>query len=356
MTSPKPMSDGRSAVGRSYAQIRQAPLQIVHIAGMFMRIWSIYALYFHLLQRESVIVYIFACLLSASIIFLMLQKPWKGRPLSNSQVIPSVINGGILALYFVFWTKGLKSCGPLIAILAEYAGAVLGVLSAVVYGRKVNIWKKIGGLFAMIVAFYFVSLGWTRGTQSPLYTIEAELEIAREKNLGIKKMLIPILAGIFSALRRVIARRVSLKNQLKRRLHAITVASAACFMFPLAIWDIIMGSGNDAFNIHFLSWPYLSMVTFGIIFIFYIDNMAEERLHLVFSSPRHLVIASGCVIMLEMMHKMDFSLIGFLICSSILGFGIMEATSLERLKRDTVPQHVSDAVFQNEPEGSTLPL
>ena len=28
------------------------------------------------------------------------------------------------------------------ALLAEYAGAVLGVLSAALYGRKVNIWKK----------------------------------------------------------------------------------------------------------------------------------------------------------------------------------------------------------------------
>lgn len=29
------------------------------------------------------------------------------------QVVPSVINGGITALYFILWGKGLKSCGPL---------------------------------------------------------------------------------------------------------------------------------------------------------------------------------------------------------------------------------------------------
>lgn len=28
------------------------------------------------------------------------------------QVVPSVINGGITALYFILWGKGLKSCGP----------------------------------------------------------------------------------------------------------------------------------------------------------------------------------------------------------------------------------------------------
>lgn len=29
------------------------------------------------------------------------------------QVVPSIINGGITALYFILWGKGLKSCGPL---------------------------------------------------------------------------------------------------------------------------------------------------------------------------------------------------------------------------------------------------
>nr|GMC67794.1 zinc transporter 5 [Ipomoea batatas] len=60
----------------------------------------------------------------------------------------------------------------------------------------------------------------------------------------MKEMLIPIFAGILSALKRVIARRVSLKNQLKRRLNAITIASATCFLFPIAMWDMIIGSSS----------------------------------------------------------------------------------------------------------------
>lgn len=28
------------------------------------------------------------------------------------QVVPSVVNGGIMALYFVLWGKGLKASGP----------------------------------------------------------------------------------------------------------------------------------------------------------------------------------------------------------------------------------------------------
>ena len=46
------------------------------------------------------------------------------------------------------------------------------------------------------------------------------------------------------------------------------------------------------------------------------------RLHMVFSSPRHLMVAGGCIIILEIVYKMNFSLLGFLICSAFWGFGI----------------------------------
>ncbi|KAL0920194.1 hypothetical protein M5K25_009314 [Dendrobium thyrsiflorum] len=236
-------------------------------------------------------------------------------------------------------------------LLTEYAGAVLGVLSALFYGRRVNIWKKVGGLFAMSASFYFLSIGWATSN-----SISSERVDKAKQSLGFKEIAAPIVAGVLSALRRVMARRVSLKNQLKRRLHAITVASAACFLFPLAMWDTILGSeSNSIANLQFMSWAYLSSIFFGIVFIFYIDNLAEERLHLVFSSPRHLMVATGCIIVMEMSYKMDFSLLGFLICSSVLAFGIFEATSLERLRSSVDAQEISDGTFENNLQMSSLP-
>ncbi|RYR71977.1 hypothetical protein Ahy_A02g006186 [Arachis hypogaea] len=91
----------------------------------------------------SVVLFLFACIAPAAILFLILQKPWKGMPLSNTQVVPSIINGAITALYFVLWGKGLRSYGPVRAILSEYSGAVLGVLSALLYGRRSNLYKKV---------------------------------------------------------------------------------------------------------------------------------------------------------------------------------------------------------------------
>ncbi|CAM8987785.1 unnamed protein product [Rhodiola kirilowii] len=246
-------------------------------------------------------------------------KPWKGRPLSNTQVIPSVINGAITALYFILWGKSLKSIGPQRTILAEYSGAVLGVLSGVLYGRRGHMLKKLGGLIAMLASFYFLSQGWS--------------------------------------MTQVIARRVSLKNQFKRRLHAITIASATCFLFPVAMWDIIIGSTtNRDMNMPFSLWAYSSFILFGIVLTFYVDSIAEERLHMVFSSPRHLMVAGGCIIVLETLYKTDFSLPGFLVCSMILGFGIYQATSLEHTRKDSFQRgDLSNGSISSTMEMSSLP-
>ncbi|XP_004516665.1 uncharacterized protein [Cicer arietinum] len=356
MMSPNHLSDDRGSPPNHF---RHTPLQIIHVVANFLRIWSIYSMFRYLSQTgASVVLFLFTCLAPASILFLILQKPWKGRPLSNTQVVPSIINGFITTLYLVLWGKGLKSCGPVRAILGEYSGAVLGVLSAVLYGRRGHLWKKIGGLIAMCASFYLLSEGWATATYSPFsWEDRDESEAQTEQVLGLKQMLIPIIAGILSALRRVIARRVSIKNQLKRRLHALTIASATCFMFPIAMWDVIIGSPSESNGkLPFSAWAFFSTILFGNIVIFYADSIAEERLHMVFSSPRHLMAASACIIVMEIVYKMDFSLTGFVICSLILGFGIYEATALERSKKDSIRNSkLSSGEFDNPTDMSSLP-
>lgn len=317
------------------------PLQAIHIFGRFMRLWSVYATYQYLTQTGiAIVLFMFICLLSSSAIFLAIQRPWKGRPLSTSQVVASVINGGITALYFVLWGKGLESCGPVRTVLAEYAGAMLGVLSAFLYGRRGHIWKKVGGLSAMIASFYFLSQGWAMTSYSPFSlkgSSEVDVVMHEEGKVGLQRMIIPVFAGILSALRRVVARRVSLKTQWKRRLHAVTIASATCFIFPFAIWQSTFGS-NKSEGDNSLSpfWAYSSTVLFGIVLTYYVDAFVEDRLHLIASSPKHLMVTAGCIIVLEVFYRTDFSLLGFLICSSILGLGMFEATSLDRTRRGLV--------------------
>ena len=71
---------------------RSTPLQVINILGNFVRIWSVYSLYSHLSSTgDSIVGFIFSCLVPASVIFLILQKPLKGRPLPNSQVCVHIL-------------------------------------------------------------------------------------------------------------------------------------------------------------------------------------------------------------------------------------------------------------------------
>ena len=118
---------------------------------------------------------------------------------------------------------------------------------------------QVGGLIAMAASFYFLSQGWAMATYSPFYILlfiyyciyvnfgimlnfslswitflflcfwattqachcelnlelpfkdSLDSEVETEEVLGVMDMAVPIFAGILSALRRVIARRVSLK-------------------------------------------------------------------------------------------------------------------------------------------------
>ncbi|KAG6509675.1 hypothetical protein ZIOFF_027675 [Zingiber officinale] len=91
--------------------------------------------------------------------------------------------------------------------------------------------------------------------------------------------------------------------------------------------------------------------------------MVYHGLHLVFSSPRHLMISGGGIIIMEILYQMDFSLMGFVICCSILGFGmlqslscIFEATSLGRFRRGSLDsQPGSEGALQENIQMSPLP-
>jgi hypothetical protein len=60
-------------------------------------------------------------------------------------------------------------------------------------------------------------------------------------------------------------RSMHLQNQLKRRLYAITIASATCFLFPFAVWDTILVStyrlrliylcGRE--DLHLITWNHM---------------------------------------------------------------------------------------------------
>lgn len=52
------------------------------------------------------------------------------------------------------------------------------------------------------------------------------------------------------------------------------------------------------------------------------------RLHIVMASPKHLLVTGGGIIVLELLYGKDFSLLGFIICVSVLGLGEFSAAPL----------------------------
>lgn len=66
---------------------RGLQLQAIHGVGRFLRLFSVYVVYQYLMgAKGSVVVFTFGTLLGSALLFFAIQKPWKGRPLSQNQV------------------------------------------------------------------------------------------------------------------------------------------------------------------------------------------------------------------------------------------------------------------------------
>ncbi|KAG0595927.1 hypothetical protein M758_UG210200 [Ceratodon purpureus] len=319
---------------------KMAPMHVIHIVGRCLRLVSVYAAYHYVIaQGVSLTFFVFVCLLGSAAVFSALQRPWQGRPLPNSLLGPAVVNGGIMAFSLLLWANGLRNCGPVRTILGEYAGAVLGALSTLLFSRNGLVWRRIGGLLAMCAAYYFLSQGWAMSSYSPFSfgsTDVKEVSVKDEEGLiKSSSMLLPAFSGILAAIRRIISRRVSTKNHAKKRLHAVTVAAASCFIFPFAMFKLAVGKQHILSEPHgSAAWAYVSTILFGVVLIFYVDTFVEDRLHIVVASPIHILVTGVGIILFEFIYGMDFSFLGFIVCATVLGLGIYEATATDPNCRD----------------------
>lgn len=328
---------------------RVFPLHALHLLGRFLRLLSVYVVYQYLTASDSsVVIFTFLSVLAAAVLFLIVHHPWRGRPLTTHQIVPTIINGALLALSYVMWGHGLRACGPLRTIMAEYVGAVLGAISTLFLGSGGGKWKKVVGLVAMVASYFFLFQGWAMSSFSPFSYRDDKTkgESFQEKgHIGFQSMSLAIFAGVLAGLCRVVARRVSLKTQIKRRLHVLTVTAAACFLFPIAVFEATQRKATAKLEKHTSPvWTLAIYTLFGLIVPFYVDLMAEERLQISIGSSRHLLITSSCISILETVYSLDFSFLGFLICTSLLGLGIYESMPLERHQKDTaeLPTRVDD--------------
>eukprot|EP00850_Spirogloea_muscicola_P000973 SM000003S11218 [mRNA] locus=s3:1673326:1679568:+ [translate_table: standard] len=355
------------------------PQHAFYAVGRILRLLAVYGAYHYLAATHaSAVILTFWCLLGSAVIFVLLQRPWAGRTLPNSTWVPTILNGAIMALSLLFFFIALRNSGPIRTLLAEYSGAVIAAASTMLFGRRTSRKYKVYGLVAMLAAFLLLSQGWT--TTSPLWfyiqghgitllelcsgawfmsrilaccvsctlcflhskivpldstTPRANVEQADMAAQGLRgSTTIPVLAGLLSALRRLLARRAAHKTKAKKRLHAVTVASAAVFMLPLSIVQLATGASQEQLPYEgSFARVYLGMVIFGLVLSFYIEIFAEERLALGPASLKHLVVTVAGAFVLELVYQTTFFPPGFLLVSALLGIGLYWATVIDRPKK-----------------------
>lgn len=308
-----------------------------HVAGRFLRIVSVYGAYrYLLLSNVSTIVFIFYSLLGASTLFICIQRPWTGRSLPRYQWLSAIFNGSILALSLVFWGYGLRSVGPIRTIMAEYAGAFVAAVSTSIFGRRGHRAAKVYGMLLLLVAFYLLSRGWAMGSLFSRHVQGNRENLTPEEteNVGFMAMVVPIIAGLLSALRRLLARTLG-RAQAKKRLHSVTVAAATMFLTPFAISQLLSSPVEESPD--YPGYPvqvYLGFIVFGLVLSFYVETFAEDKLRVSPASLKHLLVTVGSITVLELFYKMDFSPVGFLLVSTLLGIGLYFSTSIEKKKSE----------------------
>ncbi|CAI5939549.1 unnamed protein product [Closterium sp. NIES-65] len=474
-------------------QQSHAPLHAFYVVGRSLRVLSVFAAYRFLVESDvSVLLFAFFSLLGAAILFFLLQRPWKGKRLTNTQWGISVMNGGVLALAVVTWAYGLKQCGPLRSVMAEYSGAVVATISTIIFGRRGHRVLKLYGAIAMLAAFYLLASGIPLGPTLPpdfpppanpvplgLDSTAAATaagtgadstgsstgssskggaagavgvgaaggeggagllawQVARMSGSGMVEaaggnpltaMLLPVAAGVLFALRRLLARLG--KSQQKKRLHAVTTVSSVFFLLPIAIFQLSGVSatvtvphghgravvacdktiprrltnppipvlfpllphpfppphtsplaratrqGAQALDLeaggrgqlsrgfktfpspltlpHFLHSPlacatrqgaqaldleaggrpmqvYALVILAGLVFSFYVDTLAEDKLRIGPSSLKHLLVTSVAVVALLLIYRMHFSPLSFVLIALLLAAGLHWSTAIERSK------------------------
>ncbi|CAI5523682.1 unnamed protein product [Closterium sp. Naga37s-1] len=403
-------------LGPGISRVQQqshAPLHAFYVVGRSLRVLSVFAAYRFLVESDvSVLLFAFFSLLGAAILFFLLQRPWKGKRLTNTQVAPrshsgdhrfclpdtqwgiSVMNGGVLALAVVTWAYGLKQCGPLRSVMAEYSGAVVATISTMIFGRRGHRVLKLYGAIAMLAAFYLLASGIPLGPTLPpdfpppanpvplgLDSTAAATaagtgadstgsstgssskggaagavgvgaaggeggagllawQVARMSGSGMVEaaggnpltaMLLPVAAGVLFALRRLLARLG--KSQQKKRLHAVTAVSSVFFLLPIAIFQL--SGGAQALDLEAGGRPmqvYALVILAGLVFSFYVDTLAEDKLRIGPSSLKHLLVTSVAVVALLLIYRMHFSPLSFVLIALLLAAGLHWSTAIERSK------------------------
>ncbi|CAI5464862.1 unnamed protein product [Closterium sp. Yama58-4] len=378
---------------RHIEQQSHAPLHAFYVVGRSLRVLSVFAAYRFLVESDvSVLLFAFFSLLGAAILFFLLQRPWKGKRLTNTQVnladtkatpfrhpgnasststsrvllfplltpivvlllpfspsvsfslvfsfssitpfpppfpppgsLPatpfvshdqwgiSVMNGGVLALAVVTWAYGLKQCGPLRSVMAEYSGAVVATISTMIFGRR-------GHRVLKVSAGGRITNG---GTQTGTQFAPSSL---------LSLLLLPHLPTPPARERKPWTWRWGRSPFQAPQNLPSPLALPHFFPSPLAH---TIRQGAQALDLEAGGRPlqvYALVILAGLVFSFYVDTLAEDKLRIGPSSLKHLLVTSVAVVALLLIYRMHFCPLSFVLIALLLAAGLHWSTAIERSK------------------------
>eukprot|EP00897_Mesotaenium_endlicherianum_P009275 jgi/Mesen1/8376/ME000468S07812 len=149
---------------------------------------------------------------------------------------------------------------------------------------------------------------------------------------------------------------LAMGTQARKRLHSVTMVAAALFMLPFAVLQITSGSETPEVAYPGAWRAQLGFILFGLVMSFYANTLGEERLRVGPASAKQLAVTVAIVSLLELAQGMDFSPLGFLLISTLLGLGLHFATSVERPKKAAEDATAAAARSGADPPRSSPPL
>lgn len=133
--------------------------------GKASRVFAAFVSFHYLQARVALPLYLFFVTLGAAATLLLLQRPWLGKRIGVKRGRRVFLAGGMLAASLYLWTAGLRSAGPLRALLVDGAELPLVYLFAVFTRRELPERRKTRGAICMICAY--VLLFWDASGHVP---------------------------------------------------------------------------------------------------------------------------------------------------------------------------------------------
>lgn len=143
----------RNASGGVSSPLSFFPALATLTLGKASRVFAAFVSFHYLQDRVALPLYLFFVTLGAAACLLLLQRPWTGKRIGQKRGRRVVLAGGILAVTLYIWTAGLRSAGPLRALLVDGAELPLLYLFAVVSRRELPERRKTRGAVCMLLAY-----------------------------------------------------------------------------------------------------------------------------------------------------------------------------------------------------------